>query len=44
MEDRVWAWCWPTEDLVHAEEGFGFRGPASTPGEGVDAGMVGDEA
>lgn len=30
-------------DLMHAEEGFGFRGPASTPGEGVDARMGGDE-
>lgn len=34
VKDRVWGVGVGHRDLVHAEEGCGFRGPASTPGEG----------
>ena len=44
VKDRVGGVVLATEDLVHAEEGCGFRGPASTPGEGADAGMGSIEA
>lgn len=43
VEDRVWVWCWPQISCMQ-KRGVALWGPASTPGEGADAGMGGNEA